>query len=707
MSFLTPLYIAGALAVTLPVLFHLIQRSPRHEVPFSSLMFLSPSPPRITRRSRLEHLLLLTLRGLALILLALAFARPFLRQQVPADGLDDRAGRLVSILVDTSASMQRGDLWQQAVAAIDQTVEECRPQDRMQLFAFSDKLIQVAGQAELAQVDPARRRAFVAERVKDLRPTWAGTHLGQALVDVLALQSETALEPGTQADIPRRIVLVSDMQSGSRLSVLGDVPWPVNVELELKPVTAPTGNAGVSRLADLTPSEIRDGESRDAAVLRIRVANSSDSSRDQFELRWEDDSGNSTEIAEEVYVPSGESRVVRLPYSHEALKRRRLVLSGDGYDFDNTLYCVAKERPALNVVYLGADNGSDVEGLRYYLEQALLANEERDISIVDFEADEAFALEAVPTQPLVVVTTAPTENELRRLKVYVSAGGTVLYVIATAEAGAGLQTLLDLEEITCEDAQVRGYSLLSHIRFDHPLFASMAGAKFNDFTHIRFWNYRRLNEEAFANSAILAEFETGDPAIIETRVGKGRVVVMAAGWHPRDSQLARSWKFPLMVSSLISSGAADAEFRRDYLVNEPVPLPDRSQLSGPVTVIPPEGAEETLKETADVYRGTTQPGIYTLSGAEGPLPFAVNVDPVEHDTSPLPAEAFEQLGCRLPGTADSAQRAVRQRHLQDREQESRQKFWQWLLTAMLVVLIVETWLAGRLSRTVAPMPDPA
>ena len=81
MSALTPLYLLGVLAVAAPIVFHLIRRSPRGEVPFSSLIFLTPSPPRLTRRSRLDHILLLLLRALALCLLAFAFARPFLRQQ--------------------------------------------------------------------------------------------------------------------------------------------------------------------------------------------------------------------------------------------------------------------------------------------------------------------------------------------------------------------------------------------------------------------------------------------------------------------------------------------------------------------------------------------------------------------------------------------------------------------------------------------------
>ena len=63
MSFLAPLYILGVAAVAAPIIFHLIRRAPKGDVPFSSLMFLTPTPPRLTRRSRLDNWLLLLLAG--------------------------------------------------------------------------------------------------------------------------------------------------------------------------------------------------------------------------------------------------------------------------------------------------------------------------------------------------------------------------------------------------------------------------------------------------------------------------------------------------------------------------------------------------------------------------------------------------------------------------------------------------------------------
>src|SRR5215470_3112134 len=110
MNFLAPLFLIGGLAISLPVIFHLIRRTTRERTVFSSLMFLLPTPPRLTRRSRLENVLLLLIRCAVLGLLALGFARPFFAKPVAESNAHGAAKRML-VLVDTSASMRRPNLW--------------------------------------------------------------------------------------------------------------------------------------------------------------------------------------------------------------------------------------------------------------------------------------------------------------------------------------------------------------------------------------------------------------------------------------------------------------------------------------------------------------------------------------------------------------------------------------------------------------------
>lgn len=710
MSFLTPLYIAGALAITLPVLFHLIRRTPRGEIPFSSLMFLAPSPPRITRRSRIEHWLLLALRGLALALLALAFARPFLRHAAQANDANASQQR-VAIVVDASASMRRGDLWEQAVAAVDMAIAACRPVDQIGVYACDESLRPIASFDDLDQIPPPQRRAVVAERLRAMEPSWSATYLGQGLLDAVAAVNDSHDDTEEAGRAARLIVLVSDMQNGGRLGVLGDAAWPADVQLELKRVEVrdPT-NAGLWRLADDAEAESPTSAAagRVAALrkqeLRIRVANATDSAAEQFTLQWTDVAGKSVGAATPAYVPAGESRVIRVPPADSTLVTPRLVLTGDAQDFDNVHYVVANDRRRTTVGYLGNDDGNNPQGMRYYLERAVTSDPSRDVRVEQLDQIAgrlADASDRPDAPPLIVVGMAPTEPQTEALRKYAAGGGTILYPLDTVASGAGLAALLDLEVLPVEEASVNDYTMLGEIDFTHPLFAAMAGPQFNDFTQIRFWHYRKIDLSGVDDVRIAARFENRDPAVFERSVGEGRVVAFAVSWRPSDGQLARSWKFLLMLQALVAdTGVAD--FRTNYLVNDRVTFPERSALGQHATVTTPQGAQVVLADDATTFDAAIEPGLYAFAGANGPVRFAVNLDPAESDTTPVAAETFEQLGCQLVGKTESPASAEELQQLRDVELESRQRLWQWLVVAAIAVLIAETWLAGRLSRGTEP-----
>ena len=61
MNFLAPLFLIGALAVAGPVIYHLVRRTTRERLPFGSLLFLQPSPPRLSQPVSYTHLTLPTI----------------------------------------------------------------------------------------------------------------------------------------------------------------------------------------------------------------------------------------------------------------------------------------------------------------------------------------------------------------------------------------------------------------------------------------------------------------------------------------------------------------------------------------------------------------------------------------------------------------------------------------------------------------------
>ena len=80
MGFLAPWFLAGALALGVPVFVHLLRRQTTVPRPFSSLMFFERGMQSSTRHRRLRYLLLFALRVALVVLLVLAFANPFMRR---------------------------------------------------------------------------------------------------------------------------------------------------------------------------------------------------------------------------------------------------------------------------------------------------------------------------------------------------------------------------------------------------------------------------------------------------------------------------------------------------------------------------------------------------------------------------------------------------------------------------------------------------
>src|SRR5207244_5384832 len=100
MSFLSPLFLAGALTATIPLVLHLLKRQPEPRVKFSAVKLLKRAPIEHTEKRHLRELLLLALRIATLVLLALAFARPFF-----ASGEAIASAGATVVALDTSASM--------------------------------------------------------------------------------------------------------------------------------------------------------------------------------------------------------------------------------------------------------------------------------------------------------------------------------------------------------------------------------------------------------------------------------------------------------------------------------------------------------------------------------------------------------------------------------------------------------------------------
>jgi len=169
----------------------------------------------------------------------------------------------------------------------------------------------------------------------------------------------------------------------------------------------------------------------------------------------------------------------------------------------------------------------------------------------------------------------------------------VLWVLHDRASVGSLARLAGANDLTADEAGGADYAMLGTIDFAHPLFASFADPRYSDFTRIHFWKHRRLDAARLPNARIPARFDNGDPALIEVPKGKGRLLVLTAGWHPADSQLALSSKFVPLLYSVLEQAGPRTTAPTAYRVGDLVTLPAPSDGQGWV-LLKPDGSERRL-----------------------------------------------------------------------------------------------------------------
>ncbi len=669
MSLLFPIYFAGALAIGLPILFHLIRRQPKGNVVFSSLMFLRPTPPRLTRRSRLDNWPLLLCRALVLLLLAAAFTRPFLRSAGSTEFGDQ--GQRIIIAIDTSASMQRTGVWEEAINAANEIVADLSSADQIAIVTFDQQpKVHLSIEQSLAS-SPTERTAAIESILKNVAPTWHATDLGTAIPFCAELATTYEADAAAGADDPASVILISDMQTGSDIEKLQSFAWPETLRLQVRQVSGQTTTNAWAQILTSTITDEDDGDATtdDQNHLRVRVSNSAASKVSRFELAWIDSAQNAAQ-SQAMQVLPGQTQIIRMPMPESTSVSLRL--SGDEIEFDNDRFYVAPVQKSLEL-WLIENEPTTIDprdSLAFYIDRVPLSNNRRTVTVNRVDPTSLPEID-VKTTPLVVVTESLPDEFTQRLEEYAESGGTVLYAVTddTPQWQATITAALAAPEIQISEADVKNYAMLSSIDFQHPLFAKMVEPQFNDFTKVRFWSHRVIDGVS-DDIDVLAKFDDETPAILQRTISDGRILVMAAGWQPNESQLALSTKFIPLMFNLFDISDASAGETYSFLVGDQI-----------------------TSDAADVV--FDKPGIYQRELDGNTESFALNLAESESHLEPIDTSLLERFGINLEDSIPAEVKLAEQRQMRDVELESNQKLWQWLLIAALAMLGCETLLVRK------------
>jgi hypothetical protein len=702
MNFLSPWFLLGGLAIAGPVLFHLIRRAARERVPFSSLMFLRPTAPRLTRRRKLEHFWLLLLRCLALLLLATGFARPFFLKDIALPAAPGEARQIV-LLIDTSASMRREGLWNKARSMADSYLDKAAPADQIAVMTFDRQPRTLVSFAEWSAWAIDERAGLARQRLAVVNPGWMSTQLGLALTS--AAEQMMNDSPANKPAARREVILITDLQEGAKLDGLQGHDWPTGVKVSVERVEpSRKGNAGLEILA------ASNARKSDDDAIHVRIANARDSSREKFQLAWTMENGGSAESME-IYLPPGQARSFTAPKKPNTAAQLRL--SGDEEPFDNVSYYAAAEVDRASIAWFGTESVNDPEKLRYYIERVFPEAPRRQVQVTRPYTNSAFSPEMLNRSAFAVIAGKLAPEEVTPLREWLTGGKSALLVLTDAQMSPTLAAIAGLPEVQMTEA-TGDYALFGEVDFSHPIFAPFADPRFSDFTHIHFWKHRRWEIPTGAPARVLAKFDDGSPALTQLTIGKGNLLVLASGWNPTDSQFAVSSKFPPLMQRLLDWSGADAPTRFQFLTGDAIPgsagvspASAKPKLATGTVAVPgiewqkPDGKKISLAADAP-FTDTDIPGIYTATVGGKQRRYAVNLSLDESRTATLAPDELARLGVPLQLTPEVvvAQTPAQQRHLQQAELENRQKLWRWLIAGVLAITLGEIALGGWLARRV-------
>jgi hypothetical protein len=700
MEFLAPLMLLGAAGVAVPVIIHLIGRQRAKVVRFAAFDFLMGTKRETARRYRLRELSLLLVRVLICLAVPLILAKPF------------------AMCTSRGPEVTRGP--QAAVIVIDDSFATALDQGGSRLIDHAKArattiLAQLGTEADVAILrsaedapaatelsrDHIRLRSAIAEIQPTARPadTWnALRRAGQ----LLAASSHE-----------RRTVYLISILAETGFAGGSGAPWPpaTGPELVLVPLLeeAPPVNLAVT---DLTVERDPSSGSRGVRVLaELRNFGATPVEERGIALRIE----GRVVARGVVSLAPGERQSKQFLASLPTGSRFADVvveLDPDALSIDDRRHARTELREEVRALLVNGDPRTvRYEDELFYLEAALRPGDRADsgTALTKVTVDDLPEVRLADFDVVVLANVRALRRELvARLASWIEAGGGLMLTVGeNVDADAYARTMapllpqmlrspLDVSYGSQPQERALRALQLTKWQTDHAIFAIFSGEA-PGLREARFDEIYLLGPTTRVEERkVLARYTNGGVALVEGRIGSGRVLLYT-------STIDRDWNdlviypgfLPLMQQAMrYLARKQDSGARTGVVVGRSAVVPIQSGDTR-LEIRGPEGSRtvferERLAERVAVrFNDADRPGFYRVwvtdqrgeSQRRPESEFAVNLDPRGSDLAPVPPE-------RLPARDAGSVRAPA-------EHERRVELWHAIAAGLLLLLVVESLLVLR------------
>ncbi|MBI2424360.1 MAG: BatA domain-containing protein [Candidatus Hydrogenedentes bacterium] len=528
-TLLSPLLLAAIGLAAVPWILHRMQRPERKPVAFSSLMFVPPPNREIVRRKQIQHWILLLMRIAALILLALAFAQPAWRT-VKAQTIQDQGGARHVFAIDTSASMQVLDHFDQARRELTAALDALGGEEDFALLAF-DETAETLLPFRAAEETLSSRVALAKERLAALVPGWRATHH----VPMMQLAERLLLD--TQTDRAMHVHVYSDLQ---RTGLAEALEWraPVAIQVHAHRVGAAVDNGRVEAVAI-------DGGAPEA-TLRARVRHLG-AEKIERTVQLQLDGQPMQEKSVQLEPGTARTVVFTIPLPESAPARGYLRITPDAMSADDTFYFAYNPQPATRVLLRTGTGAAVVLGK--IVELALMNSGPLRWDLTAGPEDYDVAL--------IVGSEGLEASLLAQVEAGVRAGKAAMLIPGSARLQPELAALLASGRArVAPGAESQGAFALHWLNFQHPVLRPFRSAEHNDFSALRFTRVHPI-EPGLAQEQIIFTFEesgndAGIPGAVDIPLDAGRMLFWAFSPELDASNLTKSTRFVPLVQECMA-----------------------------------------------------------------------------------------------------------------------------------------------------------
>jgi len=660
MGFLAPWFLAGAAVVGLPLWIHLLRQYRSTPHPFSSLMFFERRTQSSIKHRRLRYLLLLSLRIALLILLALAFANPFVTRTSASGG----NRKMLIIAVDNSFSMRYGDHLARAKQQALSAVSNLQAGERGQVLSVGSRIhfltqpVEEADQlkAAIQAIQPSDERSSFGELARALR----------------------TIEQSSR--IPLEVHFASDLQKSSLPPAFADLRLAGDTNLIFHSVT------DTKEPNWLVESVTAPGKIYDPKKVRVQAVIAgvgTDAAKRTVSLALD---GKVLE-SKSVDVPAnGRASVefLSLESPHGFHKAEIRIEPHDSLNQDDR-FLFAVERADPHPVLFLHEAGQQRDELYYRaaLESVPEAGFRLEPLAVEQAANQALSKYAFVVLSDVRSLPAGLENSLRA---YVNGGGALLVVLGPSSAS------LAHVPVSGEPIQGSSYAGREGDRFqmiasadaEHPVLRRV-----NKFEGVQFYQVIKVDP---GPSRVIARLTNQAPLLLERQVGEGRVLVFTSTFDNISNDLPLHVSFvPFIEESARYLGGQQAR-STSAAVDSYIELRSAKDLGASVDVIDPDGQHPlSLKDaTSATSYQVDREGFYEIHRGNGRQEMvAVHADRRESDLTPIQQDTLD-LWRNTGKGPDAPVNAT-----EGANQARPWSLWRYALLLVLITAIIESILASR------------